>query len=260
MGWIARIYRCGSASVSRSTGCRCRVAPGEWLGVIGPNGAGKSTLLRALAGVVAATGSISIGGRDAASMSRAARARQVALVAQKPLVPDGITVADYVLLGRTPHLGRFAIETRHDIEVVGEALDMVALSGFTRRQLSSLSGGEQQRAFLARALAQQAPILLLDEPTSALDIGHQQDALDLVDDLRRSQGLVVITTLHDLILAGRYPDRLVLLAEGQVVAEGPAPTVLTEELLAEHYGAAVRIIHDDHGTVVVPIGREREST
>jgi iron complex transport system ATP-binding protein len=111
---------------------------------------------------------------------------------------------------------------------------------------------------IARALAQEPPILLLDEPTTALDIGHQQDALELIDELRRSRGLAVITTMHDLTLAGRYPDTLMLLAGGKVIITGTSDEVLTEEHLAMHYGAAVRIIHDDHGIVVVPYRTNRE--
>jgi iron complex transport system ATP-binding protein len=127
------------------------------------------------------------------------------------------------------------------------------------RQLATLSGGEQQRAVLARALAQQPRVLLLDEPTAALDLGHAQQVLDLVDDLRRQDGLTVLSTLHDLTLAGQYADRLLLLDEGRVVIEGAASEVLTEEHLAAYYGARVRIIYEGGHPVVLPLRARRSS-
>ena len=132
-------------------------------------------------------------------------------------------------------------------------LDRLDLHGFSGRRLDTLSGGERQRAFLARALAQGASLLLLDEPTSALDIGHQQDVLDLVDGLRRDGGLTVLSTMHDLSIAGEYADRMVMLAGGRVVAAGTPHEVLTEQLLAEHYHARVRVIAGENGPLIVPI-------
>ncbi|GAA0959035.1 hypothetical protein GCM10009558_077520 [Virgisporangium aurantiacum] len=129
-------------------------------------------------------------------------------------------------------------------------LDLVAFAG---RLLPTLSGGERQRVFLARALAQEAPLLLLDEPTSALDIGHQQDVLDLVDDLRRDRNLAVLATMHDLSVAGEYADRMVLMAGGRVVAAGPPAEVLTEELLTTQYRARVKVLQGAHGPIVVPV-------
>jgi iron complex transport system ATP-binding protein len=131
-----------------------------------------------------------------------------------------------------------------------ERLDLAGLAG---RQLDALSGGERQRVFLARALAQGAPLLLLDEPTSALDIGHQQEVLEMVDALRHSHDLTVVATMHDLSVAGEYADRLVLLSDGRVAADGPPAEVLTEQLLAAHYRARVRVIPGDRGPLVVPV-------
>jgi iron complex transport system ATP-binding protein len=228
-----------------------RVEAGEWVGVIGPNGAGKTTLLRAMAGLVPSRGRIEILERDAASLDRSARARMVALVPQRPAAPTEMRVVDYVLLGRTPHLGYLARESRHDIGAVEDAIRRLDLVHLADRPLGELSGGEFQRVVLARALAQASPVLLLDEPTSALDVGHQQQVLALIDRMRRASGLTVLSAVHDLTLAAQFCDRLVLLAAGRVASTGSADTVLTESAIREHYGASVRVVGDGHGGVVV---------
>ncbi len=184
-----------------------RVEPGEWLGVIGPNGAGKSSLLRSIVGLARHGGDILVDGRSLRSMSDRERAATVAYVAQDPLIPDDMTAVEYVLLGRTPYIGYFGSATAADRRIVGDVLDQLRLTEFADRLLGALSGGERQRIVLARALAQQASILLLDEPTSALDIGHQQQALELVTELRRREQLTVVSALHDLTMAGTYTDR-----------------------------------------------------
>jgi iron complex transport system ATP-binding protein len=229
------------------------VADGEWVTVIGPNGAGKSTLLRAIGGRLPHRGRISLFGRPAGALRRRERARLVATVPQNPVVPPGMAVLDYVLLGRTPYIPPLGRESAADLAVVDQVLARLDLTGFAGRRLESLSGGERQRVFLARALAQGATLLLLDEPTAALDIGHQQEVLELVDQLRRDAGLTVLATMHDLSLAGEYAQRLVLLAGGRVVAAGTAREVLTEQLLAEHYRARIKVIDGAHGPLVVPV-------
>jgi iron complex transport system ATP-binding protein len=229
------------------------VAPGEWVTVIGPNGAGKSTLLRAVGGLVPFTGSVALFGIPADRIRRRDRARIVATVPQNPVVPPGMAVLDYVLLGRTPYLRPLARESRADIDAADEVLRRLDLVRFADRPLETLSGGERQRAFLARTLAQGAPLLLLDEPTSALDIGHQQEVLDLVDSLRADGALAVVATMHDLSIAGEYADRMVLLAEGRVAASGKPREVLTEATLSAHYGARVRVIDGEHGPLIVPV-------
>ena len=148
-----------------------------------------------------------------------------------------MTVAEYVLLGRTPHLGPLAKEGARDRDAAARALARLDLLPFADRRLGTLSGGEKQRVVVARALAQEARIVLLDEPTAALDIGHQQQALDLLDGLRAESGLTLVAAMHDLTLAAQYADRMVLLDAGRVVAEGRPHEVLTEALIAEHYGA-----------------------
>ena len=229
------------------------VAAGEWVTVIGPNGAGKSTLLRAIGGLVRHAGTVAFFGRPAATLSGRERARLVATVPQTPVVPPGMTVLDYALLGRTPYIPPLGRESATDLAAVEEVLTRLDLVGFAHRRLESLSGGERQRVFLARALAQGATLLLLDEPTTALDIGHQQEVLELVDQLRHDGELTVIASMHDLSIAGEYADRMVLLAAGRVVAAGVPRAVLTEELLGEHYRARVRVVDGAQGPLVVPV-------
>jgi iron complex transport system ATP-binding protein len=227
------------------------VASGEWLGLIGPNGAGKSSLLRAVVGVVARTGDVLVDGVSLGQQARRRRAELVAYVPQAPILPDDMTGFEYVLLGRSPYIGYFGTESRRDKAQAAAVLERLELQAFAHRRLGALSGGERQRLVIARALAQEAPILLLDEPTSALDIGHQQQALELVARLRHEHGLTVVSAMHDLTLAGLYSDRLALLHEGVCVARGAAAEVLRAETLAEFYGVRVTVHHEPDGTVVV---------
>lgn len=162
-----------------------------------------------------------------------------------------MTVADYVLLGRTPHLGMFAGETRRDIEAGRTALASLDTEELAPRDITSLSGGEFQRVVLARSLAQGSPLLLLDEPTSALDVGHAQRVMGLVDDMRRSCGLTVVAAIHDLTIAAQFCDRLIMMSGGRVVSEGAPVTVLTPSAIRTHYGATVRVLDDGDGRVVV---------
>jgi iron complex transport system ATP-binding protein len=235
-------------------GVSTSVERGEWVAVIGPNGAGKTTMLRAVASLVDYGGMIELLGDELRQLSHGERARRVAFVAQVPTMPPEMTVLEYVLLGRTPYIGYLSMERRSDHDAATAAIDRLELSTFARRRLGSLSGGERQRAVLARALAQEAPVLLLDEPTTALDVGRQQQALEIVDELRATEGLTVLSAMHDLTLAGQYADRLVLLDRGRLVADGPADEVLTRALIAEHYRADVQIVGDaESGLVVVPV-------
>jgi len=227
------------------------VAADEWVMLIGPNGAGKTSVLRALCGLVPFAGGAEIGGSDVRRLRRRELARLISFVPQTPVMPPELTVAEYALLGRTPHLGHLAAEGRTDRQAVARALERLDLLAFAERGLGSLSGGELQRVVLARALAQEAPILLLDEPTTSLDLGRQQQVLELVDELRRD-GLTVLSTMHDLTLAGQYADRLVLLDRGSIVAEGGPGDVLSAENLSAFYRADVRVVVDDGGVYVVP--------
>jgi iron complex transport system ATP-binding protein len=230
------------------------VESGQWMGLLGPNGAGKSTLLRALLNHVPSQGELTLNGVDLRAMPPNARARAMAWVPQRPSIPSDMSVFDYILLGRTPYISYFGVESRKDRDTAREAAAVLELVGYEHRLLGTLSGGEIQRVVMARALAQQAPVLLLDEPTTALDVGHQQAVLELVDTLRKSHGLTIISALHDLTLAAQFCDQVVLLAGGRVVAQGGAPTVLTEIGIRQHYGARVRVINQPDGSVaVIPI-------
>ena len=235
------------------------VPPGSWLAVIGPNGAGKSSLLKSIVGVVDHDGEIMLDGTPVATLGSRERARAIAYSPQTPQLPDRLTVTDYVLLGRTPHLAPLARERRSDLEVVEQVLERLDLSALAGRALHTLSGGERQRTVLARVLAQQAGLLLLDEPTTGLDIGHAQALLDLVDRLRAEEGATVVSTLHDLTLSAQYADDLLLLDRGEVVASGTPEQVLTRPVIERHYAAAVEVLTTDNGNLVVaPTRKPRE--
>jgi iron complex transport system ATP-binding protein len=248
--------RLGGADVL--DGVDLELAVGQWINIIGPNGAGKTTLLRAILGAVEHTGEIEIG--DGVDRSDAmGLARSLAYLPQTPVIPLGVPVIDYVLLGRTPHRGIFSGDSSSDVALAAEALERLDLHGFAEREVSTLSGGERQRVVLARALVQESSVLLLDEPTTALDLGHQQEVLDLVDELRVERGLSVLATLHDLTLAARYGDLVAALARGRIVAQGPPREIVTQELIATHFNAAVRIVDDVDGPVIVPVaGRSNQ--
>ncbi len=252
-GIVCRGVEVAFGPVEVLRGVDLEVAPGGWVTVVGPNGAGKSTLLRAVAGLLAARGEVLVDDLRVEAATRRQVARLVAVVPQEPVIPPGMRVIDYVLLGRTAHVGFFAAEGDADVAAATAALVDLDAGGLADRTVDTLSGGERQRVVVARALAQESPVLLLDEPTTALDVGHQQDMLELVDRLRTDRGLTVLATMHDLTLAGQYADRLVMLDAGRVAASGTAAEVLTGEAVARHYGARVRVIDDPSGPIVVPM-------
>jgi iron complex transport system ATP-binding protein len=238
------------------------VDAGDWVGLIGPNGAGKTTALRAVAGLVEYAGGIRVFDEEVASLPRRDVARRIALVPQTPVIPPDMTVLEYVLLGRTPHLRYLSSPGRSDIVASRSALGRLDAAHLVDRRLGSLSGGERQRAVLARAIAQEARLVLLDEPTTALDVGAQQQVLELVAGLRASGNLTVLSAMHDLTVAGQYADRLVLMDGGREVASGAPADVLTEGLIARHYGAQVHVVSDpEAGIAVVPLrpGSRRKS-
>ncbi len=234
------------------------VEPGAWVGIIGPNGAGKTTILRAIAGLIESSGDISVDGKRISQLSIKERAQCLAMVPQRPELPAQMRVIDYVLLARTSHLRFWEMEGAGDLVAAQRALASLGSDGLASRRLGSLSGGEVQRVVLARALVQGGPLLLLDEPTASLDVGQAQNVMAMVDTMRRTRGLTVVSAIHDLTLAAQFCDRLVLVAGGRVSAMGEPRTVLTESSIRTHYGARVRILHEENGSLVIIPLRELE--
>ena len=235
-------------------GVDIEVARGETVGLVGPNGAGKSTLLRVVTGLLRpAAGEAALGGDPLAALSRREIARRAAVVQQLPEAPPAMRVRDLVLLGRHPHIGALAHESARDLAIAETSMRRAGCGAFADRALGTLSGGERRRAFVARALAQEAPLLLLDEPTANLDASAQAGILELTAALA-AEGTGVLLVVHDLTLAAAYCDRVVLLAGGRAEAEGPPTAVLTPERIRRVYGDGVAVLaHPASGApLVVP--------
>ncbi len=231
----------GYGGVPALKGVSLSVEAGEILAVLGPNGAGKTTLIKTISGVLEPiSGTVRLPG--GAVPDARARARRVAVVPQGGYLPRAFTVRQTVLLGRTPHLGWLGRPDPADHAAVEAALAETELDGLQDRIVGELSGGEQQRVLLARALAQDAPLLLLDEPTAHLDLRHQSGILRLVRRLAREKGLAVLVVMHDLNQAARFADRVALLVDGEFVAAGLPSHVLTEAQLSRVYGVRVRVV------------------
>ncbi|MBI5368750.1 MAG: ABC transporter ATP-binding protein [Planctomycetes bacterium] len=236
-----------------------RLAAGEMLGVLGPNGSGKTTLVRGAFGLLAPrAGAALLQGRELCRIGRREAARAIAVVPQEgtPIFP--FTVLETVLMGRAPRLTPFAFEGAEDLRAAEAALAAVDATGLAGRDLAELSGGERQRVIIARALAQEAPILLCDEPTAHLDLRHAAAIFALLRRLRDRRGLAVLAVTHDVNLAALYCDRLILLAGGTVIAAGPPREVLRADLLARAFGATVRVESRADGTPYVVPEREAE--
>ena len=236
-------------SISVSYGARqilhdisLNVQSGEVLALIGPNGAGKSTLIRAASGVVPYSGHVRTNGDDFAALSTLQRARYIATVPQAVAMPPAFTVWETVLLGRTPYLGFLGQPSPRDEEIAREALQRVSALHFAERRIGELSGGEQQRILLARALCQSTPVLLLDEPTAHLDLQYQVSLLELVRELAHKDNLAVLVALHDLNLAAHYADRIALMVAGTLKALGTPEEVLKPELIADAYCLPVQVV------------------
>ena len=225
-------------------GISLQVEAGEFLGIIGPNGSGKTTLLGAMAGVVpVAAGSIKLDGTEVASLPGRDLARRLAVVPQDSAIAFEYTVLEVVLMGRSPHLGRFELETHRDLDIASEALRRANLLHLADHRISTLSGGERQRAMIARAFAQETEILFLDEPTAHLDINYQVEILHLVKRENIEHGKTAVVVLHDLNLAAEFCDRLIMLRDGEVFAVGQADDVITAENVQNAYGTAVWVRH-----------------
>ena len=219
------------------------LSPGEILGVIGPNGAGKSTLIRILSGIlIPQTGEVRVNGRRLAELSYTERARLIAVVPQATHLPPAFTAWETVLMGRTPYLNWLGQTSVHDDEIVRQVMLHTDTLELADRRVGELSGGEQQRLLLARALAQAAPLLLMDEPTAHLDLQYQFSLLDQVRDLATRGKLAVLIVLHDLNLVARYADQVALLVKGELRALGTPRQVLTPDLLSQAYHTPLEVL------------------
>lgn len=242
----------GSATLVRDV--NLDVAAGTWCTFIGPNGAGKTSLVAAMVGLrTLSVGSVAIDGRRIDHLKERERARLVAYVPQHPEIPAGMSVEEYVSLGRVAFHGVMRAPSRQDRDVVSGVLERLQLEAFRHRDSASLSGGERQRMVLARALAQATKVVVLDEPITGLDVRHQMDFLETLKKEVVECGLTVIATLHDLTLAGLFTDRLVLLHHGEVLQDGTAHDVIRSEELAASYGTKLRVVNVDGSDVVVPV-------
>lgn len=218
------------------------VQSGEVLALIGPNGAGKSTLIRAVSGVIPYTGHIRTNGDDVASLSTHRRAQYIATVPQAVALPPAYTAWETVLFGRTPYLGFLGQPSPSDEDIARQSLARVSALPFAERRVGELSGGEQQRVLLARALCQSTPILLLDEPTAHLDLQYQVNILELVSELAHKDNLAVLVALHDLNLAAHYADHIALMVAGNIKAMGKPKDVLQPDLIEEAYCLPVKVV------------------
>lgn len=235
------------------------IRAGETVGLLGPNGSGKTTLIKLASGILKPNrGEVRHDGLCLSELKRKSIARRVAVVPQQFSIPFAYTASEVVMLGRVPFLKPFAEESEADRQLVSGALELVGINKLGERRFDELSGGERQKVILAMALAQQPKLLLLDEPTVHLDITHQVEILELVRSLNREQELTVIAAMHDLNLAALYFDRLILLKEGRVQADGTPTEVLTEDIIRDVFSASVRVeLHPATGAphiVVMPKG------
>jgi len=215
-----------------------QLKPGGFVGLIGPNGCGKSTIIRALSRVISPTsGKILVDGKDINKIPRQKLARLLGVVPQMPLLPSAFTAFEIVLMGRNPHLSLFQREGPQELAIAWQAMAKTGTQAFAKRRIGELSGGEIQCLLIARVLAQETKAILLDEPTANLDIGRQVEMLDLIKRLCRDNNLTVLAAIHDLNLAAQYCDRLILINNGQIHAEGTPKEVIIERHIKDVYGA-----------------------
>ncbi len=228
------------------------VEKGEFIGLIGPNGAGKSTLLKTILGLIASSGNIILNGRPSSSLSLLERARLAAYLPQEREIGWAISVERLIMLGRIPHKGAFAAIDPHDLLVVDAAMRRMDVEAFRHRSAQELSGGEKARVLIARAMAQEAPLLLADEPTAGLDPAHQIGLMQSFAQMAKESS-TVIASMHDLGLAARWCTRLVLIHNGQIVADGAPKIVLTRANLHQVFGVEVYLEATAQGLIVQPV-------
>lgn len=222
-------------------GASLTVEPGEVVGLLGPNGSGKSSLLRTLYRALRPrSGTVRLDGQDVRGLTGRQAAQAVAVMLQDPPTDFDLSVEETVLLGRAPHHASFGRDTADDLRIVADAMERAEITELADRMVATLSGGQRQRVMLARALAQQSPVLVLDEPSNHLDISHQHELMSTV----RRLGRTVIAALHDLNLASRYCDRVVVLSDGRIVGSGAPAAVLTPDLIRSVFGVDVRLLGD----------------
>lgn len=241
-----------------STGLNLTIEPGSFVAIVGPNACGKSTLLRAMARLLAPqSGAVLLDGRDIAARRSKDLARQIGLLSQSSVVPDGMRVAELVARGRYPHRRTFSGWSSADEEAVAAAMTATDVISLSERVVDELSGGQRQRVWVALALAQDTPTLLLDEPTTFLDIAHQIEVLDLFRTINRRQGRTIVAVLHDLNQAARYADRIVAMRDGNIVAQGAPVDVVTAEVIRSVFDLACQVMTDPvSGTpLVLPLMR-----
>lgn len=234
-------------------GLHLKVREGEMTAIVGPNGSGKSTLLKVISGALKPlSGSIMSGNQNLVSISPRDRARFLAVVPQFPYIPETFTAWEIVLMGRTPYLGLLQAESKEDLEIVRKSMDVTGTLEFAGQPMGNLSGGERQRVLIARALAQQTPILLMDEPTANLDIAYQVTVMDTLKTLEKERGGTILIAIHDLVLAAQYCDHMALLKDGVVYVEGQPEDVLTGANVFEGYSTRVHVLnHPISGKPVV---------
>jgi iron complex transport system ATP-binding protein len=236
------------------------IAPGSITGLLGPNGCGKTTLLNLLSGLLpAAEGHVTLDGRPLATLTRREVARRIALVPQETRPAFDYTALQIALMGRHPYLRAFELEGPADEAIALEALASTSAAHLADRLFSTLSGGEKQRVIIASALAQMPSVLLLDEPTASLDLGHQIEVASVLASLSHTKAVTMVLATHDLNLAASLCDRLVLMRDGRVFAEGPTSDVLTDQIIRQVYGVEADVaFHEGAGRLsVVPLGRAR---
>ena len=242
-----------------------KIDKGETVALIGPNGAGKTTLLKVISGAVKAQGNTFVNDTPIQELSGYERAGIISVVPQQIAADTPLKGYDFVMLGRTHCMPRFAPPSENDREAVEEAMQCTATQTLSERYIADMSGGERQRLALAMAFAAQPQIILLDEATAHLDLHHRAEIMQLLREMNRSQGLTILMAVHDLSLAGRYFDRLILLKNGCILKEGPPSEVLTEKNIKEAYGCPVRVVElpDSLGVAIIPMehseGRTRTS-
>ncbi|GAB3809629.1 ATP-binding cassette domain-containing protein [Kribbella italica] len=234
-------------------GLSLEIPAGRMTAVVGPNGSGKSTLLRGMSRLLKpSSGRVLLDGKDIHELPARELARQLGVLPQGPVTPEGITAVELVSRGRHPHRGLFARLTPEDQQAIEDALDAVELAELRDRPVDQLSGGQRQRVWIAMVLAQGTQHLLLDEPTTYLDLAHAVDVMNVVHAAAHTSGRTVVTVLHDLTLAAQYADHLVVMGEGRIAAQGRPVDILSERLLADVFGLRATVVEVGGAPVVVP--------